>query len=84
MKVKVIIFIVLLLSSFKVTSQPVGEDAFCQSNADCKTSCCYNLKCMSRNTCDIMRFVSVQEKKLSCVIDDQCSESTGCCLNKTC
>ncbi|CDW75553.1 UNKNOWN [Stylonychia lemnae] len=76
----IVIFAIITYSQ----AQPVDEGLYCQSNGDCKTSCCYNLKCRSKNTCSVYELIKQKEQVQSCVIDDQCSGEKGCCINKKC
>eukprot|EP00347_Sterkiella_histriomuscorum_P006740 403351614 len=80
------ILILFSISNVMIECQPVNEGLFCQSNGDCKTGCCYDLKCRSKNTCGVLNFVQQQESIQTCVIDDQCnsSDSDKCCLNRKC
>eukprot|EP00347_Sterkiella_histriomuscorum_P008872 403343422 len=86
MKLAKAIIILFSISNAMIECQPVNEGLFCQSNGDCKTGCCYDLKCRSKNTCGVLNFVQQQESIQSCVIDDQCNSSDfdKCCLNRKC
>ena len=76
-------FIIILLFWNISKPQPVSEGNFCESNADCLTSCCYDSYCRSMNTCAVYNLAKKKVVRSTCSIDSHCP-TTNCCLGSQC
>ncbi|CDW78239.1 UNKNOWN [Stylonychia lemnae] len=61
----------------------MDQGSFCQSDNDCETICCFNLKCDIKNNCLNRDLLLANYQNQVCDRDQDCPDSS-CCVAKQC